>query len=350
MKRRLVYIVESFGGGVLTFLRELTQGLIGDFEIIILYGRRAQTPENVAELFSSQVQLIEIKDFQRSLNLIADSRAYWRLYQLVKTLQPDVVHLNSSKAGFLGRLLPFKSQAKIFYTPHGYSFLNSPGSKQQLSLYFWAEKLLGYRKRVQTVTVSLSEYQQAKKVTKNVQCINNGIDVQAIDLIKPTSLPYQQAVVTVGRISEQKNPQLFNQLAQEFPKQKFLWLGDGPLRSQLTAPNIQVLGWLAHEQVLAILKQTSIFVLLSKWEGLSLALLEAMYCQNSCLVSQIASNQAVIQDHQNGLVVANLPQAVTALSELLEQPNLYGTAAKKSVLQNYDVQQMVKKYHQLYNA
>ena len=50
-------------------------------------------------------------------------------------------------------------------------------------------------------------------------------------------------VYTLGRICYQKNPTLFNEIAEALPDVKFIWIGDGELREQLTSKNIEITGW-----------------------------------------------------------------------------------------------------------
>lgn len=61
------------------------------------------------------------------------------------------------------------------------------------------------------------------------------------------------------------------------PEIEFVWIGDGELKSRLLADNIKVTGWVNKAKALDILNDTDIFLLTSLWEGLPMALLEAMY-------------------------------------------------------------------------
>lgn len=61
--KKIVHIVESFGGGVYSYLSDLTSGLVDEYEVYILYGMREQTPQNIVEDFDSKVKLIKIKKF-----------------------------------------------------------------------------------------------------------------------------------------------------------------------------------------------------------------------------------------------------------------------------------------------
>ena len=60
---------------------------------------------------------------------------------------------------------------------------------------------------------------------------------------KTEKVEHSFTVYTLGRICYQKNPTLFNEIAESLPDVKFVWIGDGELRDQLTSENIEITGW-----------------------------------------------------------------------------------------------------------
>lgn len=54
---------------------------------------------------------------------------------------------------------------------------------------------------------------------------------------------YPFTVFTLGRICYQKNPTLFNTIAELLPDVRFVWIGDGELREELKSKNIEISGW-----------------------------------------------------------------------------------------------------------
>ena len=63
-------------------------------------------------------------------------------------------------------------------------------------------------------------------------------------------------VFTLGRACVQKQPQLFNRIAELVPEARFIWIGDGELEKELTAPNIEVTGWKPRKEALAMAKRS----------------------------------------------------------------------------------------------
>ena len=102
-KKKILHIVESFGGGVFTFLVDLLNEMSEEYEIAIAYSKREQTPENFKEYFSSKIKFIEVKNFTRRINPVKDLKAFFEIKKIIKEENPDIIHLHSSKAGFTGR-------------------------------------------------------------------------------------------------------------------------------------------------------------------------------------------------------------------------------------------------------
>ena len=127
--------------------------------------------------------------------------------------------------------------------------------------------------------------------------MNNGINMAQLQKLVDevgNSEPHPFTVFTLGRICYQKNPAQFNAIALAMPNIRFLWIGDGELRSTLTAPNITITGWAERKDALKYSASGDVFVLTSLWEGLPISLLEAMYMKKVCIVSNIIGNRDVI--------------------------------------------------------
>mgnify|MGYP000621092902 FL=1 len=144
---KIVHVVECFAGGVFSFLSNLTNELDKE-EYIVIYGtNRDNIPQNFKERFPLKTQFIPWKNAGRSLNPVKDIKALWELYNILKKIDEiDVIHLHSSKAGFLGRIVSFllgKSN-KTIYTPHAISFLRLDISPKKRKIFIWMEKFASF--------------------------------------------------------------------------------------------------------------------------------------------------------------------------------------------------------------
>ena len=316
-RMKLVHIVEAFGGGIFTYLIELCNSLSDEYEIVILYSKRVETPYDFKKYFNDNIKFIEIANMKRSISP-NDLLAIKEVQEIINIEKPDIVHLHSSKAGVIGRVIRYKNNPKIFYTPHGYSFLKKDDNYMKRCIYKYIEIIMAkYKKTCITICCSKGEYNISKKVTSNSTYISNGIDLNDIKVLPKTKDNSKLKICTLGRISAQKNPLLFNQIAKKFLDFEFTWIGDGEDKELLTSPNINITGWKDRRSALEILNENDIFILTSLWEGLPLALLEAMGMGKICLVTNVIGNNDVITHNKNGFICSNSYEFENILNNII---------------------------------
>lgn len=349
MKKKILFIVEAMGGGVFTYIVDLANELSKTYDIYIAYAVRPQTPANYKNYFSSFIHLIEVKNFTRSINLIKDIKALCEIKRITKEIQPDIIHLHSSKAGAIGRMAFDGKNIPLFYTPHGYSFLMED-YKTTKRMVFKAIEAFCAKRNCTTISCSYGEHQETLKLTKRATYVNNGINIKELDkLLENVEMKeHPFTVFTLGRICYQKNPVLFNLIAEAMPDVHFLWIGDGELRQELKAKNIEVTGWVDRSEALRMSMNADIFLLTSLWEGLPISLLEAMYMRKLCVVNDVIGNHDVISNGENGFVCGQVEKFKTAImsagnGELVE-------CAYKHILEQYNTAVMAKKYDTIYNS
>ena len=166
-KRKILHIVEAFGGGVFTVLTDLLNGTSDEYDIVVAYSSRPQTPVDFKKYFNKDIKFIEVKNFVRSINPLKDIKALIEIRKIYKVEKPDVVHLHSSKAGVIGRIAIHNKNVKMLYNPHGFSFLKQDDSKLKRNAYKFIEKIVALmNKRCTIVGCSEGEYKEAKKIKK----------------------------------------------------------------------------------------------------------------------------------------------------------------------------------------
>jgi hypothetical protein len=217
---KVVHIIEALGGGVYTYFKDLSfffgaRGNAEGIETYIIYSghRKEIDPDKIKEDFHDNVTLIEVS-MAKELSPVKDLKAIYMLYKELKKINPDVVHLHSSKASVLGRVANFLlfKRSKVFYTPHGYAFLQTNISKFSKILYKTIEKYIQLFFGGTTIACGDTEYEIAKSMGK-AALVRNGIPVN--DLLAYTILPEDKrmSVGIIGRITFQKAPSLFNEIA-----------------------------------------------------------------------------------------------------------------------------------------
>ncbi|MDD4548892.1 MAG: glycosyltransferase [Syntrophomonadaceae bacterium] len=277
-KKHSVHVVECPAGGVLTYLVNMCKALKDkSVKVTVIYSIRPDTPENFKELFPSGIQFIYLS-MCREISILTDTMSLIKLIKVIKKLNPDIVHLHSSKAGFLGRVACCLAavSAEVFYTPHGFSFLRTDVSKVKRLLYRKIE-LLGARFGGKIVASSLAEQEQAKQIVKEPELIEHCVDICNESNIQNIFSDKGPVIISVGRLSNAKNPLEFvricNLIKQSLPEASFVWVGDGDLKQQFIEEseklkvNIEITGWLSTDEVYTFLSNSDIYVHTALWEA-----------------------------------------------------------------------------------
>lgn len=349
-KKKILYVVEAMGGGIFTYIVELVNGLVNNYDMYIAYAIRPQTPRNYRDYFDQRVHLIEVRNFKRSIDLVKDFKAFIELKMIVKKINPDIIHLHSSKAGVIGRFAFDGKDISLFYTPHGYSFLMQNYKPIKRIAFKMLEKVCAKRKCM-TISCSEGEHKETLKLTQNAIYINNAVNLdklqKMIEQVEIQDHPF--TVFTLGRICFQKNPSLFNKIAEAMPDVKFIWIGEGELREELTAINIEITGWIKREQALKLSINADVFILTSLWEGLPVSLLESMYMKKLCVVNNVIGNRDVIHNSYNGVVCNSVIDFIEGINAAREKrAKKLIDRAFEDILEFYNTNVQIEAYDRIY--
>lgn len=165
----------------------------------------------------------------------------------------------------------------------------------------------------------------------------------------------------VGRLTDQKNPlgllAAFAQLADKIrTKTRLQFIGEGPLRSLLEAESRnlgldqQVTVHGRSDRVSELMRQATLLVLPSHWEGMPNVVLEAMANGLPVVASDVDGVKELITEGRNGwLVPAGDTVALTAtLEEALESPELRSSFAESSQVftcESFTWDSVIQSYH-----
>jgi glycosyltransferase involved in cell wall biosynthesis len=324
-KNVLVIVSEALGGGVYSVIYEQVKILSEDFEIYVICTARSELDSNALELLQLEgvkiVPLFMVRDF----NIFQDFKSSFLLLLKIFSINPSVVHLHSSKAGFLGRVIyPVLrlKRMKVFYTPHCYGFLNLEFSKNKRRVIYFVEAMLS---NLQTATISCgnSEHGIARSFGKS-KLIRNGISNLPTRELKSSP---NFIVCSSGRDCKQKNPQLFLDIALKLPHIKFIWLGD--LTGEIPS-NVEVTGWISKKEVISKMTLSSIYVQCSLWEGLAMAQIEAMAMSLPLLAYNTIGTRDPVVSGVNGYIFNDAVDASKYIEHLYSDRNLLSTLASGS--------------------
>lgn len=359
---KIVHVVEPFASGVAVFVKSLVDNMKDDFHIIV-HGERELVMKavEVKKSFTSpNVQFIRWKFAQREISLNKDLRAFFELYHLLKDLKKqqnvDAVHLHSSKSGFLGRLACKMADIhNVVYTPNGAPFLVS--TKKLKNYFYRMFEKVGNLFGGKVVCCSISEMIAYRRLGINAININNGVSLKtgnAVPEIVKEDGVFQ--IVTCARISNQKNPVLFNEIAKQFEhlsQYQFIWIGDGEDRDKLTATNIRITGWVSPSVSKRYISNADIYLSTSNFEGLSFSVLEALALKKPVLLKDCVGNRDIVKSGLNGNLFDTADGAVLKIMQYANNPgmlSLMGEYSSEFCKQEFNIKSTSVMYRNLYKG
>ena len=357
---KIVHVVESFAGGTLSFINTLVSGM-PECEHWVIHGERSEelSAADAKKKFPEGVNFISWSA-TRNPSVFRDLSSLFELKRYFTEVKPDAIHLHSSKAGFLGRWAAWASGManKVVYTPNALSFLRTDIPSWQKEIFAALERCASVLGST-TFACGNSEYlsMKARGIAGNV--INNSsLNITALVQEKPAPVSPKGSqklrVVTLGRITEQKNPFRFNSIALAFEGYEdieFVWIGDGELKQVLISSNLRITGWLPANRVIEELRAGDIYLSTSDWEGMPLSVIEAMACQKPLLLFDCVGNRDAVDEGKNGYLFSTEERAISILKFWLSNRNelpLLGLASYQRAIQEFSPAKMIEAYKNQY--
>lgn len=239
-------------------------------------------------------------------------------------------------------------------------------------IFLYIERLLA-RCTDKIICISEAERMSALKNkiadNKKLEVILNGIDFTAIENAIPIqrkdlNIPEDAFVVgMVGRISEQKAPDIFIKAAkniqEKIPNSYFIIVGDGEQKkdieryAQENKINLFISGW--TDNPYSYLKVFNMAMLLSRWEGFGLAIVEYMAAKKNFVATKIDAIPTIVRDGIDGILVdVDSPeQAANAVISLYKNKELaekMKAEAWEYAHQRYDIQRVAEQHFKLFKS
>jgi glycosyltransferase involved in cell wall biosynthesis len=236
-----------------------------------------------------------------------DPRVPLRLRRITKEYGAQVVHLHGGRAAFFYALA--SADAPAVYSVHGYHFLPKQPTWRWFAMR--AERLAA-RRAQGLIFVSFHDAQVAKAygilcASTQSHVIHNGIP------LTETTAPASDSVESIGfigRLETQKDPLLFLDVVGRLPGYSATIVGGGTLESAVRAriqrgglSDVRMLGALSHQDTLEVLSTLGVVVMTSRWEGMPILPLEAMWAGVPVVATNVGALDEVIEDGKSGLLV-----------------------------------------------
>lgn len=289
--KRVLHLTEAFGGGVQSALISYvaaSESLPVKHSLVA----RSRTADDTKQSSSHLFERLDICS-----GSLFDFVAMCQ--RTVKELQPDVVHLHSSFAGFIFRFLRFGS-AKVVYTPHCYAFERQDINSSLTFLYRNLERLM--LKRIDVIAgCSQRENRLADQLGASTTYLNNYAEFNAESVCRESEPERLESfnVVIVGRVSPQKDPSYIIKVLDHLKTLQadagvcFTWVGggDAELERLLINAGVKVTGMLPRQQVMERIASADLYLHSAAWEGMPLTLLEAAKLNCPILCRRIGATE-----------------------------------------------------------
>jgi len=368
----LYLITKSNWGGAQRYVHSLAvDARDAGWEVAVAAGGSGRLTE---ELRVAGIRVVPIPSLTRDVNARADVAAFRDIWRIVRAERPDVLHVNSSKAGSVGtavgRLLRVPA---VIFTAHGWAF-NDPRYRrawQQLVIraLHWLTVLLAHR----TIAVAEALVRQLGGpgfVRRRFSVIRNGVEPvallsraearSAIAAASPAAaetftLAEREGAFVVGVLSELHRVkgldtliEALSLLARRYPEVPTVVVigGEGEERANLErlvaerglGRRVALVGQIAEAP--RRLGAFDCFAMPSRSEALPLALLEAGLAELPAIASRVGGIPEVIEARVSGLLVSperprELAEAIRFLAQNRGEATRLGEALGRVVRSRY---------------
>jgi glycosyltransferase involved in cell wall biosynthesis len=277
----------------------------------------------------------------------------------IRTWRPDVVHVNRAHlyagrgATLAGILSPGVATVCVEHLP----WAGDVSRREK-----WAQRWVG--RGIQAhVAVGARAARLVESVVGyprgSVLAVPNGVPIHDQGSVPR---PADGLVIgSLGRITAQKRYEDLIGVLPGLPDTTLVLVGDGPERASLeaqaaalgVADRVHVTGWTTDAR--RWLGAMDVFVMSSRYEGLPLALLEAMHAGLPVVAYDVGSVADAVQDGETGYVVPVDDKRVLAdrLLELLASPakrTSMGRRGRDVALREFSAATMARRYEDIYRA
>lgn len=297
------------------------------------------------EFFEQRGVIPHYIEFERSPLKLSNFKAIRLIQNIIEENDIKFVHCHTPVGSVIARLAAKKFRnkgCKVVYTAHGLQFYDGSPKKDWL-IYYRVEKFLS---RFSDAIITIN-HEDHKRVTekfhnkKTYYIPGVGVDldkfgnVQIDETKKKKELGLKNGdimLLSVGELIPRKNHQVVIDGISKVndPRVKYFIAGTGPLQEALEQrikdlgleKQVFLLGY--RTDVKELLKCTEIFIMPSKQEGLSVALMESMAGGLPIVCSRIRGNTDLIDEAKGGYLcgVCVADDYADAIKRLLDDPDL----------------------------
>jgi len=370
---KVVHIVTRMNtGGVAVLIGNLMKGLDPNkFDLTLITGSCDSTEEDYLEKIATSIPFLKVESLQRAISPRQDFATFIKLWKILRTIKPDIVHTHTSKAGLIGRTVSrfAAPSAKRVHTFHGHlldGYFSPAKTKlitnleSSLSKKTHALIAMGNQVKNDLLKVGVGSESKFRVFFPGLKpaVINSKDDSKKNLEINPSLA----TCLFVGRLTQIKRPdRLLDAIAilkSKGVQFEFLIAGDGELSEYVSTRiskeelPVKTLGWVKDTSL--AFSASDIMVLCSDNEAVSLVLIEGSQFGLPLVSTNVGSVSDVVIDHSTGYLTESTPEALAdAIEKLVRDPQLrqmMGAAGKAHAERYFSLDRMIKDHSDLYRS
>ncbi len=326
--KKIIYVItKSNWGGAQRYVFDLASTVAQNHSVTVALGgtglRGADTGLLFDKLENLKIRTILVRNFMRDVSLGKEFLTARELWKIFRKEKPDVVHLNSSKAGGEGAIAARLAGVKnIIFTVHGWPFLENRSLPAKIIIWIasWFTALLC------TKIICISDYDL--RIAKHMPFIRgkalriyNGISPMNFGsgkIIRDAFPEGAKIIGTIGELNKNKNQQALIEQARNNPEMCVAIVGSGENREMLDANvkkynlenRVKLFGFIPASEVL---KGFDIFALPSLKEGSPYVLLEAKLAGLPILANRVGGIPEILDTDIKEFSLEKMVEKTTAV-------------------------------------
>jgi len=376
----------ELGGAQLSTINLISNLPNDKYQLSIITSHKGQLKQELKGLKNVSVYFSPF--LTRPINPILDILAFAHIYKIYMSNRFKIVHTHSSKAGIIGRWAGVLyninqrwfqvtgSRLQVVHTVHGWSFNNYQCAvKKWLFIYLekitaiFTSKIICVSKRdIETALryriaprgkialikygIQLHQFKNStcdtKKKKRELGINNNDTVIGMISCLKPQKSPLDYVRACIGVYNKRKDV-------------NFLLVGDGVLRkaceSEISRSSINgrfvFTGW--RMDISDILDIIDIAVLTSRWEGLPIAIIEALSKGKPVVATDAGGSRELVKEGVTGYITrpGRYQDITDRVLGILADKDLFSkmrSEAAGSIDDSFDVKAMAENIENLYRS
>lgn len=303
-KKKIVFVItKSNWGGAQRYVFDLATGLPRDyFDVVVAFGTNGILKRRLSD---AGIRTVTIKSLDRNLSITRDIQSFIELLRFFKKERPDIVHLNSSKAGALGAVASRLTKIhKIIFTAHGWPFSEKRSIAWRTFAFIGSFVTALFSDII--ITVSARDEHIGRRLPlckRKIRLIYNGINLSTKlepgEQIRNAFPPHARITGTIGELTHNKNQIELIEKARLDKNMHVAIVGEGEERKNLEKAiqkyqlenRVKLFGFIPFQKVL---RGFDVFALPSLKEGLPYVLIEARLAKLPIVANHVGGVDEII--------------------------------------------------------